>query len=756
MSVPWAKRLSGRADVYGFPVTNGPLMLLHPNRAGVPIYGQPRPTVVMMQPPVAPLPPPVPPRPPVPPITVIFWNAAQTCVNTCPEGTTGEPISVTVPANEYSSEVSQEAANAAALAAACAEAAALREENPCVDAEPGSLWSWGSGDALTLGLGNRVNRQTPVLVGQDFEVEWLKIAAGRTFNAGLKEDGKIWVWGTNFLGELGIGIVNVFPSTDANRPFPVQMGVDNWSDVSAGWFFGAAIKNDGTLYAWGDNQHGQLGQNDTTQRLSPTQVGSASNWVKVSCGDRFMFALNSDGELWACGRGTFGALGLGMIGDVLVLTQVPGVWSDVAGGTESSSALKPDGTLWIVNELTGFFVQQGSDTDWASVFQGYFYTMSIKANGTLWAIGSNGFGQLGLGDLVQRFVLTQVGSDTDWEAVACSRQVAPHTLAKKTGGTIWGCGNDSAGMLGQGSVSAARTTMVPIGPDNLWVGIAAGYFTSFGFRSTLTAPPPPAGTSGVAIGGALSIAGGYNIHILDYSQNFEVLDGAGVLFDILRVGGAGGGSAGAGGGGEVLVETGVSLANGVYPVVIGAAGTQGGAETQGGDGGTTTFNGQSAIGGGGGGAYVEVGGAANGRDGASGGGAGGHLLRLVQGTPGTGTAGNDGGTCAVTGVTIGTGGGGGSAAVGANGVGTGTGGAGGAGTSNSFGGSAAFYGAGGGGAGSVTSGAGGSSGAGGRGGDAASGHRASDGLTGCGGGGALDVAGYGGRGIVIIRYLTPP
>ena len=145
MAVPWSKKLSGRAEVLHFPVTNGPIMLLKPNRAGVPIYGQPRDTVVFMQPPVTPMPPPPVPRPPVPPITVVYHNAEQTCVNTCPEGTTGEPISVTIPANqpEYDSSVSQEEANAAAMAAACAEAAAQRVLNPCVSFDPGSIWGWG-------------------------------------------------------------------------------------------------------------------------------------------------------------------------------------------------------------------------------------------------------------------------------------------------------------------------------------------------------------------------------------------------------------------------------------------------------------------------------------------------------------------------------------------------------------------------------------------------------------------------------------
>lgn len=141
MSVPWLKRLSGRAEVKYFPPTNGPVMLLAPNRAGVPIYGQPQPTVAFMPPPVAitPLPPPPPrPRPPVPPLTV-FSNTEQECTNTCPDGTTGDPITIVIAAGTYTSGVSQAEANAAALAAACAQADQLRMSDPCEEINPPSI-----------------------------------------------------------------------------------------------------------------------------------------------------------------------------------------------------------------------------------------------------------------------------------------------------------------------------------------------------------------------------------------------------------------------------------------------------------------------------------------------------------------------------------------------------------------------------------------------------------------------------------------
>lgn len=771
MSVPWAKRLSGRADVYGFPVTNGPLMLLHPNRAGVPIYGQPRPTVVMMQPPVTPLPPPPVPRPPVPPITVVFHNAAQTCINTCPEGTTGEPISVTVPANqpEYDSEVSQEAANAAAMAAACAQAAALREENPCVVSEAQSLWGWGLNTSYQLGMGDPSSRLSPSLVGEEPELAWTKVVGARVFSLGIKSDGTLWSWGTNFNGELGIGIKNVFPSTAGNRLFPVQVESDQWLDIACSEVSAAGIKSDGTLWAWGNNQNGQLGQGDTTERLSPTQVGSASNWVQVACGRFFLVALNSDGQVWGCG---VGPVGDGTTNDYDVLTQAIGSgYAFIACGSQFKLAIKTDGTMWRWGSpLSGYTVspsQVESDSDWESATAGFSYIIAKKTDGTLWGVGSNGNGQLGVGDLIDKALFTQIGSDADWDYTSTPNSFTSggHTIAIKTDGTIWGWGGNSQGEIGQGITGSPVINPTSIGPDDLWTGVGSGSFYSFGFRSTLTPPPPPPNTSSVAIGGVLSIVGAYTIHRFDLDGTFTVVDGAGVLFDVLRVGGGGGGAAGGGGAGQFIKEVGISLANGVYPIVAGIGGLGQGTGNDGNDGGNTTFNGQTAVGGGGGGGYDATAEFVNGRNGASGGGGGGFAFNVLVGTGGVASAGNNGGDGSRTtptdpllgGFGAGAGGGSGGAPTAASSSGTtGVGGNGGVGTSDSISGSAVFYAAGGGGTGTSTAGSGGSS-VGGNG-STSSTIPGTPALTnGSGGGGSRGIDGGNGmRGVVIIRYLTPP
>jgi alpha-tubulin suppressor-like RCC1 family protein len=772
MSVPWLKRLSGRAEVKHFPVTNAPIMFLLPNRAGVPIYGQPQPTVMMMGPRETPLPPPPPrPRPPIPPISVVYANTPQTCVNTCPEGTTGEPISVTVGAGEYTSDVSQEAANAAAMAAACAEAAALREENPCVESNPQSLWGWGEGARFALGMGDSANRLTPTLVGTEQELAWIKVAGDRTFSAGLKSDGTLWTWGTCNQGELGIGLVNAPGGTTANRYFPTQVGSDTWLDVSSGEQFALGIKTDGTLWSWGLNNLGQLGLGDTTRRLSPTQVGSASNWVAVACGRRHALVLNSSGELWVCGENGNAQLGLNFPIPQSSLIQVSGSWTWAAGGYDHTIAIKADGTIWIFSlGFTGNTTptQSGSDSDWALASGGEQYSMAIKTNGTLWGIGLNNVGQLGIGSTAFQFSFSQVGSDTDWENVlASSMQLgAGHTLAFKSGGTIWGWGQNSAGQLGQGIVSAAQLSPVQIGPDNQWTGIGIGFAISFGFRSTIEPPPPPAGTDGVAMGGTLTIAGGYHIHRFEIGTNtFQVINGSGVLFDVLIVGAGGGGAMGGGGSGEFIKQTGISLANGDYVVTVGSIGLGQPTGTQGGDGGSTTFNGNTALGGAGGGAYSDEA-IRDGRDGGSGGGGGGSLSGPPAGIKGTGSAGGDGGDASRTAAAItciGAGGGGGASSNGADGTSSGAGAAGGdggTGTSDSISGTAVVYCAGGGGGAATTiggtevGGSGGSS-VGGNGGAGMT--PSTEPLTpGSGGGGWSGGGTSGGMGTVIIRYLSPP
>jgi len=159
--------------------------------------------------------------------------------------------------------------------------------------------------------------------------------------------------------------------------------------------FSAAIKTDGTLWAWGDNTFGQLGDSTNTMRSSPIQI--AGTWVDIAtgggAGNGFCIGTKSDGSLWSWGYNGFGALG------------------DNATGVHRSSP-----------------IQIGSMTDWFMLSASEYHAAAIKTDGTLWVWGYNGSGQLGLGDNVSRSSPSKVGSLTTWKSIACGEF---HTVAIK-------------------------------------------------------------------------------------------------------------------------------------------------------------------------------------------------------------------------------------------------------------------------------------------------------------------------------------
>ncbi len=111
----------------------------------------------------------------------------------------------------------------------------------------------------------------------------------------VKTDGTLWAWGDNTYGQLGDG-------TTIDHSSPVQVGTaTNWAAVGAGQYHTVAVKTDGTLWAWGDNTFGQLGDGTTTNHATPVQVGTATNWASAAGGYGHTVAVKTDGTVWGVG-----------------------------------------------------------------------------------------------------------------------------------------------------------------------------------------------------------------------------------------------------------------------------------------------------------------------------------------------------------------------------------------------------------------------------------------------------------------------
>lgn len=367
----------------------------------------------------------------------------------------------------------------------------------------GQLWTWGESSNGRLGNGTTTPDVTaPAQIGGDDT--WARIAAGGDnppFALAVKDAGTLWSWGSASNGKLGNG------TTTPDVTAPAQIGSDtDWLKVAAGSLHGLAIKTGGTLWGWGQNNAGEVGDGSSTQRTSPVQVGVATDWESVSAGFRFSVGIKTGGTLWSWGRKDDGRLGDGTNSgsDVLSPVQV-GVatnWAQVACGIAHAAAIRDDGTLWTWgapyngklgqnDEVSAFLVptQVGAGTDYAQVSCGYEHTIVIKTDGTMWGCGDSSVGQVGDGGTTQRNSFVQIGSDTDWEEVSCG---AYHNIARKTDGTLWAWGEAFSGALGNGTTSPNVLAPVQIGSGEDWSSLSAGYIFSMALLTEVVIPPPNA------------------------------------------------------------------------------------------------------------------------------------------------------------------------------------------------------------------------------------------------------------------------
>lgn len=229
----------------------------------------------------------------------------------------------------------------------------------------GTLWGWGDNQDATVGDGTFINRSTPVLINNS--TNWKMVSCNLSRNIALKEDGTIWAWGLN---SPSFGFLPADPvGGQAYVKVPSQIGLDtNWKYAVAGNGYFLAIKNDNTLWAWGGNAGGCLGNNSTTAVPWPTQIGTDTDWEMLEADSFSSFAIKMDGTLWVWGRNMLGNLGNGTQTDLLVPTQIntSSDWKTVTTSYNSTTALKEDGSLysWGSNEFgtfgDGTFVNQYS------------------------------------------------------------------------------------------------------------------------------------------------------------------------------------------------------------------------------------------------------------------------------------------------------------------------------------------------------------------------------------------------------------
>lgn len=363
-------------------------------------------------------------------------------------------------------------------------------------------FGWGLNSSGELGNGSTVNASQPASV-PDEEIppnfQWVDFSAGGAYSLGLGNDGWCYAWGENTFGQLGDGTTAVrVRSTPISRG-QIPEGV-RLVQIAAGGMHSLALGDNGRVYAWGRNDFGQLGiltSNDSSEpvEVDRTAIPPQTLIVQIAAGWQHSFALGSDGTLYGWGRNTEGQLGNGTTDSVNLPVSIDGLFTfkKIAGGRFHSLALDSDG--WVYSWGANFFGQLGDGT-WDDqttprriadgVFQGngvaiaagWNHSLVVDGNGRIFTWGANSAGQLGnfsWDDAALPVAVPNFGIDVTAQVVAANGQ---WSMALTSDGHVFCWGANDTGQLGngsqEGSASPLQIMSGAIRPDSSVTRISAG------------------------------------------------------------------------------------------------------------------------------------------------------------------------------------------------------------------------------------------------------------------------------------------
>jgi len=289
----------------------------------------------------------------------------------------------------------------------------------------GTAWAWGSNDQGRLGDDSTVSKRSPVSVVGGF-TDWCDLSGGEFHSIGVRTNGTSWAWGCNWFGVLG-------NNSTQNRSSPVSVvgGFTNWCGVSGGRNHSLGVRQAGTAWAWGSGSCGVLGDNTTTNRSSPGIVaGGFTDWCQVSAGNQHSLGVRQNGTAWAWGFNNAGQLGINSTVNRSSPGQVTGGftdWCQISTGCDHSLGVRQNGTAWswgcnncgqlgaVASNRSSPGQMSGVYTNWCQVSAGCKYSLGVRQNGIALGWGINISGQLGRNNnTTSGSPASVVGEFTDW------------------------------------------------------------------------------------------------------------------------------------------------------------------------------------------------------------------------------------------------------------------------------------------------------------------------------------------------------
>jgi RHS repeat-associated protein len=345
----------------------------------------------------------------------------------------------------------------------------------------GTLWAWGSNDSGQLGDNTATQRNTPVPVSGITTAK--AIAAGDSSAYALRANGTIAAWGLNSNNQLGDGTTSI-------RYTPVSVsGISSATQFAVGGFHGIALNGDGTVSTWGLGSDGQLGNGGTANAPTAATVSALTgkSITTVSAGRSMSLAIGSDGSVYTFGDNTYGQLGNGTTTDAPNPTQPADGYgpdqSSTPGGANHTLEVRTDGTVSASGLNTNGQLGDGTTTQRTSpvlvnglknistTATGQYHSVALDTAGNVWTWGSNSNGQLGDGTTTDRYLPQRAWGISNVTAIAA---FGYSTYALKSDGTVWAWGQNSSGQLGNNTTTDSNAPVQVTGITGTVVSITAG------------------------------------------------------------------------------------------------------------------------------------------------------------------------------------------------------------------------------------------------------------------------------------------
>ena len=363
-----------------------------------------------------------------------------------------------------------------------------------------TIWGWGRNVCGQLGDNTTTGKSSPISVIGGF-TDWCQVSAGVTSVAAVRSNGTAWAWGYNCVGGLG-------DNTTVNKSSPVSVvgGFTDWCQISMGCLHTFAVRSNGTAWAWGDGGQGRLGDNTSANKSSPVSVvGGFTDWSKVAASFAGGAGLRQNGTIWSWGQNTYGQLGDNTtVSKSSPVSVVGGFtdWCQVSASGKGNSdqhrsvAIRSNGTAWAWGNNRSGQLGDGTTTnrsspvsvvggftDWCQIEAGPNQVVAVRTTGTAWAWGYNVFGQLGDNTTSNKNSPVQVvGGFTNWCQLSGGRY---NSTGVRQNGTAWTWGNNNAGQLGTNNTTATSSPVSVVGGFTNWCHVSAGSYFQVGIISTV-------------------------------------------------------------------------------------------------------------------------------------------------------------------------------------------------------------------------------------------------------------------------------